>query len=106
MSDQLKIISKVSRDKIYNHSTVLEKEIAGYKVIAGLLEEFVPAAIEEKKSHYNEKLLNLMPNQHQLAKGSTYEKVQSVLDFVAGMTDLYAVELYRKIKGISFPDLS
>lgn len=106
LSNQLKIISKVSRDKIYNHSTVLEKEIAGYKVIAGLLEEFVPAAIEEKKSHYNEKLLRLMPSQHQLTEGSIYEKVQSVLDFVAGMTDLYAVELYRKIKGISFPDLS
>lgn len=106
LSQQLKLISEISVEKIYNHRTVLEKEIAGYKVIAGLLEEFVPAAIEEKKSHYNEKLLRLMPSQHQLAEGSIYEKVQSVLDFIAGMTDLYAVELYRKIKGISFPDLS
>ncbi len=106
LSNQLQVIAKISIENIYNHSTVLEKEIAGYKVIAGLLEEFVPAAIEEKKSHYNEKLMRLMPSQHQLAEGSTYEKVQSVLDFVAGMTDLYAVELYRKIKGISFPDFS
>jgi dGTPase len=104
--EQLKVIERFSIDKIYNHQTVLEKEIAGYKVIAGLLEEFVPAVLEENKSHYNEKLIKLMPGQYQIQSEDTYSNVQTVLDFVSGMTDLYAVELYRKIKGISFPEMT
>ena len=104
--EQLKVIERFSIDKIYNHQTVLEKEIAGYKVISGLLEEFVPAVLEEKKSHYNEKLIKLMPGQFQIQSEDTYSNVQTVLDFVSGMTDLYAVELYRKIKGISFPEMT
>jgi dGTPase len=47
-----------------------------------------------------------MPGQFQIKTNDTYEKVQSVLDMVSGMTDLYAVELYRKIKGISFPEMT
>jgi len=27
------------------------------------------------------------------------------LDFVSGMTDVYAIELYRKIKGITIPSI-
>lgn len=104
--NQLKIIEKISIEKIYNHQMVLEKEIAGYKVISGLLEEFVPAALQAKPSHYNEKLIRLMPVQYQIKTDDIYQRVQSVLDFVSGMTDLYAVELYRKIKGISFPEMS
>ncbi len=102
----LKTIENVSVDKIYNHNSVLEKEIAGYKVISGLLEEFVPAILEEKKSHYNDKLIKIMPSQFQHRSNDVYTNVQSVLDFVSGMTDLYAVELYRKIKGISFPEMT
>ncbi|MGO1866799.1 MAG: hypothetical protein ACTH0U_01000 [Sphingobacterium sp.] len=31
--------------------------------------------------------------------------MRAVLDFVSGMTDVYAVDLYRKIKGISIASL-
>jgi dGTPase len=36
---------------------------------------------------------------------SAYSKVQSVLDFVSGMTDVYALDLYRKITGINIPGI-
>ena len=98
----LKEIGSVSRAKIYNYRTVVEKEIAGYKVMSGLLEEFVPAAMENS-THYYDKLKKLIPSQYTPLNGKPYSKIQSVLDFVSGMTDLYAVELFRKIKGISFP---
>jgi dGTPase len=34
-----------------------------------------------------------------------YNNIQSLVDFVAGMTDLYAVDMYRKITGMTFPEL-
>ena len=30
-----------------------------------------------------------------------YGKVQAILDYISGMTDVYALDLYKKITGIS-----
>src|SRR5690606_13996255 len=98
-------IGKVSVERIYNAPSVVQIEVAGYKGMNGLLEEFVPAYLKSKRTKYDEKLVALMPKQFCTVREDTYSKIRSVLDFVSGMTDLYAVELYRKIKGISFPSL-
>lgn len=98
----LKRIKQISWERIYNSKPVIEKEIAGYKIMSGLLEEFVPA-IMGGSTHYYDKLRMLIPSQFAALDNSPYSKIQTVLDFVSGMTDLYAVELFRKIKGISFP---
>lgn len=94
-----------SVERIYNYRPVVEIELAGYKILGGLLEEFVPAVLDSR-AHQHKKLLSLLPLQYQPEQeAGTYEKVQSIVDFVSGMTDLYAVELYRHIKGISLPEL-
>lgn len=100
----MKEIGKVSKKKIYNYPSVIQIEVAGYKVMGGLLEEFIPAYLNNKSS-YHEKLVNLISKQFFTTQTDDYSKIQTVLDFVSGMTDLYAVELFRKIKGISFPTL-
>jgi dGTPase len=97
-----KTISDISVEKIYNYQSVVQIEVAGYKVMGGLLEEFIPALINNS-SKYDKKLVELIPKQFITRNTDVYSKIQSVLDFVSGMTDLYAVELYRNIKGISFP---
>ncbi len=97
-----KEISDISKKKIYNYQSVVQIEVAGYKVMGGLLEEFIPALINNS-SNYDKKLVELIPKQFITLDTDLYSKIQSVLDFVSGMTDLYAVELYRNIKGISFP---
>ncbi|MEX6689649.1 deoxyguanosinetriphosphate triphosphohydrolase [Danxiaibacter flavus] len=104
LKSTLKEIEDLSIAKIYNYPSVVEIEIAGYKVMGGLLEEFVPAFLENK-THYHKKLIELIPKQFITQSTNTYTRIQSVLDFVSGMTDIYAVELYRKIKGISFPSI-
>lgn len=101
----MKKIEKVSVKKIYNYSSVVQIEVAGYKVMGGLLEEFIPAYLQNS-SKYHQKLIELIPKQFLTNSTDTYAKIQTILDFVAGMTDLYAVELFRKIKGISFPSMS
>ncbi|MBK1442428.1 deoxyguanosinetriphosphate triphosphohydrolase [Parapedobacter sp. ISTM3] len=101
----MRAIEQVSVEKIYNAQSVVQIEVAGYKVMNGLLEEFIPAYLKQERTKYDTKLLALMPQQFYTQRQDTYAKIRSVLDFVSGMTDLYAVELYRKIKGISFPSL-
>lgn len=100
----MKKIAEISKEQIYNHSSVVQIEIAGYKVMGSLLEEFIPAYLNNK-SPYHKKLVELIPKQFLTKETDTYSKIQSVLDFVSGMTDIYAVELFRKIKGISFPTI-
>ena len=49
------------------------------------------------------KILSILPEQYKTESDSAYLKIQSVVDFVSGMTDIFALDLYRKIKGISLP---
>ncbi|MDB5191814.1 MAG: deoxyguanosinetriphosphate triphosphohydrolase [Segetibacter sp.] len=99
-------IDDFSVENIYNHRSVVEIEIAGYNVIGGLLKEFY-AAILNPKSSKSRKLLQLISSQFTITgeRDRLYYDIQSVVDFIAGMTDLYAVDIYRKITGITFPEL-
>lgn len=102
---QMKLISKISVEKIYNAPTVVQIEIAGYKVINALLQEFIPAYVKTIKTEYDKKLVALIPQQFYTDREDTYSKIQAVLDYVSGMTDVYAIDLYRKIKGITIPSI-
>ncbi len=101
----LKELMKISNEKIYNHDTVLEIEIAGYNVMAELLNLFVPALLRQKPDHKDQKILKLFPTQFTEFEetDSAYEKVLNAFDFISGMTDLYATEMYRKLKGVEIP---
>ena len=49
-------------------------------------------------------LRSLMPKINvELEQLSAYERMLLVTDFVSGMTDSFAVELYQRIRGISLP---
>ncbi len=95
-------IGPLSVEKIYRDRSVVEVEMAGYKILGTLLDEFISAVLSPKAG-LSRRLLSLMPLQYQGDHQSNYEKIQSVIDFVSGMTDLYALDLYRKIKGINLP---
>ena len=98
----LKEIERFSVEKIYGHRSVVEIENAGYNVMYELLNHFIPPVIKEKsmRKSYDKKALQLMPAQFHYDESSDYQKVLGVLDFVSGMTDNFATDLYRKIKGI------
>jgi dGTPase len=97
-------IDAFSVEHIYNHRSVVEIEIAGYNVIGGMLREFFGVLLQPG-SIKSQKLKQLISKQFVIAgqPDSLYADIQSVVDFIAGMTDLYAVDLYRKIAGIDFP---
>lgn len=101
----MKVISAISVAQIYNAKTVVQIEIAGYRVMNSLLEEFVPAYLKQNKTMFDKKLVAMIPSQFHTDKEDAYSKIRGVLDFVSGMTDIYAVDLYRKIKGIEIATL-
>jgi dGTPase len=102
---QLKNMHDISVVKIYNHPSVVEVELAGYNVLGEILSVFVESMLSSNRSPLEKKYLQLIPEQFNLAYEMTspYEKTMAVLDFVSGMTDGYATELYRKLKGIDIP---
>jgi dGTPase len=99
-------INKFSVKHVYNYRSVVEIEIAGYNIIGGLLKEFINAILDPKQSR-SAKLIQLVSTQFplQLKPESVYHDVQSIVDFISGMTDLYAIDLYRKITGITIPEI-
>ena len=95
---------KMAIAKIYRSSEVLDIELAGYKIILTLLEHLVAAVLSPEKA-YSQQLLMRIPEQYETNSSTVYGKIMAVLDYISGMTDIYALDLYRKITGMSIPTL-
>ncbi|WP_299105945.1 deoxyguanosinetriphosphate triphosphohydrolase [uncultured Tenacibaculum sp.] len=99
---QINDIIKISVKKIYKSKEVVEKEVAGYKIIADLLDVFVTALnnkFEGKASNYDILVLNLLPEEYQKEKENLYDRIMQICSYVAGLSDGYAIRLFNKIKG-------
>lgn len=95
--------------RIYNAQMVVDIELAGFKIITELLDILMASVFEPDKT-YSKQLLRRIPEQYNLFPSalndlSDYERIQGILDYVSGMTDVYALDLYRKINGTSLPAL-
>lgn len=101
---QLKNIEKLSFEKIYATTPVAQIESAGFEVLGGLLDRIVPVLTREtsKLSASDKKLLQLIPQQFRSGQNFA-EYLYHATDFIAGMTDSYAVTLYRRLMGIELP---
>ena len=44
-----------------------------------------------------------MSQQDEIRAARLYDRTMAVLDYISGMTDVYALDLYRKINGTSLP---
>ncbi|MEZ4895480.1 MAG: dNTP triphosphohydrolase [Saprospiraceae bacterium] len=99
----LEAIDAVSFSRIYKHPSVVELEIAGYHILTGLLGLFVPAVLKSNPGGLDKNILRLIPGQFKHAgdAATPYERIFWAIDYISGMTDIYATELYKKITGIS-----
>ena len=84
---------------IYRHPSVVKIELTGFNVIGTLLENFTDAVLNPN-TPYNKKLLSLVPEQFKTESDEVYTRLQSAIDFISNMTDLYAVKLYKDLRGI------
>ncbi len=96
--------SSLSFWKIYKSKDVVDIEIAGYHIIYTLIDKLIQAVFDSGKA-YSKQLLARIPEQYETDDETPYGKIQSVLDYISGMTDIYALDLYRKITGMSLPSL-
>ena len=110
-SEAWSAIQKRSIETIYATTRGVEIEAAGFEVIGGLLDVFVSslndAAATGRPSARSRKLLQLVPAEtlgpNRTPDPDPYHRLLKMLDFVSGMTDSYAVSLYKKVRGISLP---
>ena len=102
LNEAYKRCTQVAVEKIYRSRDVLDIELAGFHVISTLLELMIDAVQSPNKA-YSELLINRVSSQYDIKAPTLYGKIQAVLDYISGMTDVYALDLYRKIKGNSLP---
>lgn len=94
--------SAIALQRIYRSSDVLDIELAGFRVISTLIDLMINAVRSPDKA-YSQLLINRISGQYNVNAPTLYGKIQAVLDYISGMTDVYALDLYRKIKGNSLP---
>ena len=104
LCEAYKACEKIAYARIYRSQAVVDIEVGGYNIIYTLIDKFTMAIMNPEKM-YSKMLLPRVPEQYDFEAKTTYEKVLSVLDFVSGMTDVYALDLYQKITGQSLPQL-
>ena len=94
--------SSAAVKKIYNSKEVLDVELAGYRIISMLMDLMIDAVRFPDKA-YSQLLINRVSRQYEILAPTLFGRVQAVLDYISGMTDVYALDLYRKINGNSLP---
>lgn len=94
--------TKISIEKIYKSKDVVDIELAGHRIIGFLLDTFI-SAILKPDANYSKLILSRVPEQYETDSELLYTRILAILDFVSGMTDIYALDLYRKITGMSLP---
>ena len=93
---------KTSYSKIYQSKPVLDIELSGYQIMATLMKVFVEAAVNPSR-FYSKQLLRRVSSQYDIENENLEERIMAVLDYISGMTDIYALDIYQKINGISLP---
>lgn len=90
--------------KIYNCKEVTDIDLAGYHIIYTLL-DLMTEAVLHPDTAYSQLLLKQASSQYQLTAPRLYDRLLAVLDYLSGMTDIYALDLYRKINGQQLPSV-
>lgn len=96
---------------VFDDSNIVKKEIAGWEAIYGLLKIFTKATqsknFQEKGNTYESRLYKLISSSYRYVysniekyENEEYRKLQLIVDYVSGMTDSYAINLYQELKGI------
>jgi len=103
---------EVAQTRIYCTPEVVDIEIAGFEVLGQLLERFIQALDDLAENPNTAKAISrmtslLVPEQfigtNRVISPEPYGRLLRLTDFVSGMTDSYAVYLFKKLTGISLP---
>lgn len=94
----------LSYKKIYRSKNVIDVEMAGFKVITELL-DLMTQAVTHSDRAYSRLLINRVSTQYDILAPTLYGRLMAVIDYISGMTDVYALDLYRSINGMALPNV-
>jgi len=94
----------MSVKRIYHSKYVYDVELAGFRIISTLLELNVDAVLHPEKE-YSKLLIGRVSSQYEISDPSPYVRIMAVLDYISGMTDVFALDIYRQINGNSLPSI-
>lgn len=115
------ILEKIAVRLIYPCKEVLTLELVGHSVLTGLLNMFIEALVTDKGEYKSKQVTGkyyhlISSNFKYIAKLdrdgkpnkneqnlTLYDKLILVTDFISGMTDSYAVDLYQTLSGVKLP---
>ncbi len=101
-ADGYRACSDLAYHRLYRAGYVVDVDLAGNRIINFLLDKLIDAVLHPEHN-YSQLLLNKFPEQYDVSASSLYEKIQAVIDHISAMTDVYALNLYRQLGGISLP---
>ncbi len=94
--------SKLSLTQIYNSKPVIDVELSGYRIINMLMEQMIDAVIHPDR-FYSKQLISRVSTQYEIDAADIETRIMAVIDYISGMTDIYALDIYQKINGTSLP---
>ena len=94
--------AKLSVERIYKSRPVLDVELSGYKIMETLMEQMVEAVMHPD-CYYSQQLIGRVSSQYDIDAPDLETRLMAVIDYISGMTDVYALDVYQKINGISLP---
>ncbi len=94
--------SQIAVERIYRSKEVIDVELAGHRIFTFLLDKLLEA-LDKPDYLYSQALLGRVSSQYDTKQKTTYGRIQCALDFISGMTDVYALDLYRSITGMNLP---
>ena len=92
----------VSAQKIYKSKPVLDVELSGYRIMETLLEQMTEAVAHPDR-FYSRQLIDRVSSQYDIRAHDLGTRLMAVIDYISGMTDVYALDVYQKVSGISLP---
>ena len=100
--DAYKRCAKLSVEKIYKSRPVLDVELSGYQIMATLMDKMTEAVMNPER-YYSQQLIGRVSSQYDINADDLETRLMAVIDYISGMTDVYALDVYQKINGISLP---
>lgn len=94
--------AEVAKARIYRSKEVADIELSGYHIIYTLLSLMTEAVAAPEKT-YSKLLLRHVSAQYEVHAPDLATRIMAVLDYVSGMTDVYALDLFRKVRGMQLP---
>jgi dGTPase len=92
----------LSVERIYKSKPVLDVELSGYKIMETLMQQMVRAVMNPDR-YYSQQLIGRVSSQYDIHAQDLETRIMAVIDYISGMTDVYALDVYQKINGISLP---